>query len=190
MNSATAKGSPMGIETVVIAGSGPAWLTAAIYAARAGLKPLVLEGLAPEGQLTVSEAVENYPGFPESLPGSELMSRFRKQAQRFDFRFHKGNIGEISRIDSQYDLRVRNETIRAKSVIIATGAQARRLDVLGEKEFYGRGISGCVTCDGTFFKDKKSCVGWWWKHGNAGRPLSDPVCDKNYHSASSHTLQG
>lgn len=158
MNSATVKGSSMDIETVVIAGSGPAGLTAAIYAARAGLKPLVLEGLAPGGQLTVSEAVENYPGFPESLSGSELMSRFRKQAQRFDVRFHKGSVGEISRIDSKYDLRVRNETIRTKSVIIATGAQARRLDVPGEKEFYGRGISGCVTCDGAFFTDKKVVV--------------------------------
>ncbi|MBN1602560.1 MAG: thioredoxin-disulfide reductase [Chitinispirillaceae bacterium] len=148
----------MDIETVVIAGSGPAGLTAAIYAARAGLKPLVLEGLTPGGQLTVSETVENYPGFPDSLSGSELMSRFRKQAERFDVRFQRGSIQEISRIENQYNLRIKNNTTRTKSLIIATGAQARRLNVPGEKVFYGRGISGCVTCDGAFFKDKKVIV--------------------------------
>lgn len=148
----------MDIETVVIAGAGPAGLTAAIYAARAGLQPLILEGLTPGGQLVVSEAVENYPGFPLPITGTELMDRFYKQAARFGVRFQKGAIETVLKGKGYYDIRTKNGIIHTKTLIIATGAEAKRLTVPGESVFYGKGVSGCVTCDGSFFVDKKVLV--------------------------------
>ena len=142
----------MPLETMVIAGSGPAGLTAAVYAARAGIDPLVLEGDVPGGQLTVSEAVENYPGCAEALPGTELMTRFRKQARRFGVRFRPGLIRSVAKAGGHYDLQAGDEVVGARTLIIATGAQARRLGVPGEAEYYGRGVSGCAVCDGSFFE--------------------------------------
>lgn len=146
------------MDKVVIAGSGPAGLTAAIYTARAGLNPLVLEGSAPGGQLIVSHEVENYPGFPEPVSGMELMERFRKQAERFGARFKSEIVEEVKRRDGVFDVSAGGQTIVTQALIIATGAEARRLPIPTEKKFYGRGISGCATCDGAFFREKQVLV--------------------------------
>jgi thioredoxin reductase (NADPH) len=146
------------VENVVIVGSGPAGLTAAIYTARAGLRPLVLEGHAPGGQLIVSHEVENYPGFPEAISGLDLTDRFRKQAQRFGARFRSEVVQEVRRVNSVFHLVTGKGTIETKTLVIATGAQARRLPIPTEAKFYGRGVSGCATCDGAFFRDKEVLV--------------------------------
>jgi len=146
------------METVVIAGSGPAGLTAAIYTARSELGPLVLEGLVPGGQLIVSHEVENYPGFPEPVSGMELMDRFRKQAERFGARFKTEAVEEVKRRDSVFEVGTSAEKIYTETLIIATGAEARRLPIPTEPKFYGKGVSGCATCDGPFFRDKHVLV--------------------------------
>ena len=146
------------MENVVIAGSGPAGLTAAIYTARANLNPLVIEGPAPGGQLTVSFEVENYPGFPGTTSGAELMDRFRKQAERFGARFQSGSINKAEKDGGIIRLETDNGTIETRSLIIATGAEARRLPIPSEKEFYGKGVSGCATCDGAFYRDRDVLV--------------------------------
>lgn len=141
------------MKDVVIVGTGPAGLTAAIYAARAALKPLVVEGINPGGQLMVSHEVENYPGFPEPQTGGELMERFRKQAERFGAQFVTGDLTAIERINGGYALTLHSGIIETKTVIVSTGAQARRLSIPSEPRYYGRGVSGCATCDGSFFRD-------------------------------------
>ncbi len=146
------------MENVVIAGSGPAGLTAAIYAARFKLNPLVLGGLVPGGQLAVSDIVENYPGFHEPVSGTELMDRFRKQAERFGTRFTMDSIENVRRQDDNFEVDTGNEKIVTKTLIIATGAEARRLPIPTEPKFYGKGVSGCATCDGAFFRDKEVLV--------------------------------
>jgi thioredoxin reductase (NADPH) len=146
------------MEKVVIAGSGPAGLTAAIYAARAELEPLVLEGHIPGGQLIVSHEVENYPGFVRGLSGFELMDLFKKQAAGFGARFHRGSVDATGIKKDFYVVKIGQETIETQTLIIATGAEARRLPIASEGKFYGRGISGCATCDGAFFRDKNVLV--------------------------------
>lgn len=146
------------MEQLVIAGSGPAGLTAAIYAARADLAPLVFEGLTPGGQLTVSHEVENYPGFSQGLSGMELMERFRKQAKRFGARFAPVAIEGVSKADGVLTVQTSSSPLEAKALIIATGAQARRLPLPSERRFYGKGVSGCATCDGFFFRGKHVLV--------------------------------
>ena len=146
------------MENVIIAGSGPAGLTAAIYTARAQLNPLILEGFVPGGQLIVSHEVENYPGFPDPASGEELMDRFRKQAERFGTRFKRGNVEKVEKRNETFAIISGSETIETRALIIATGAQARRLPVPSEPKFYGKGVSGCATCDGAFFRDKKVLV--------------------------------
>ena len=146
------------MEQLVIAGAGPAGLTAAIYAARANLSPLVFEGPMPGGQLTVSYGVENYPGFPEPLSGMALMDRFRKQAARFGVRFDPAAIERVAGAADVFKVQTSDGFLETKALIIATGAQARRLPVPSEKRFYGKGVSGCATCDGFFFSDKSVLV--------------------------------
>ena len=146
------------MNNVVIIGTGPAGLSAAIYAARADLNPLVVEGSAPGGQLIVSSEVGNYPGFPEDVSGMDLMALFRKQAERFGARFENGEIMDIQAVDDGYALALNSKTIRTRAVIIATGALARRLPIPSEAQFYGKGVSGCATCDGAFFRDKNVLV--------------------------------
>lgn len=146
------------MENVVIAGSGPAGLSAAIYAARGGLSPLVIEGLSPGGQLTVSEAVENYPGIPDAISGMDVMGNFRRQAVKFGVRFKSGSITSATRKEKHIAIHVEEEVISTRAFIIATGAEARRLDVVGESTFYGHGVSGCATCDGAFFRGKNVLV--------------------------------
>jgi thioredoxin reductase (NADPH) len=145
-------------ENVVVVGSGPAGLTAAIYTARAGLQPLVLEGHAPGGQLIVSHEVENYPGFPDAISGLDLMDRFRKQAQRFGARFRSEAVQEVKKAEGMFHMVAGNGIIETKTLIIASGAQARRLPIPTEAKFYGRGVSGCATCDGAFFRDREVIV--------------------------------
>jgi len=146
------------MENVVIAGSGPAGLTAAIYAARSELNPLLFEGLVPGGQLVVSNEVENYPGFAEAMTGMELMDRFRKQAERFGTRFHPGAVDAVNKRDDSFEVVSGEERIETKTLIIATGAEARRLTIPTEPKFYGKGVSGCATCDGAFFRDQEVLV--------------------------------
>jgi thioredoxin reductase (NADPH) len=146
------------MENVVIAGSGPAGLTAAIYAARAGLSPLVIEGLNPGGQLIVSAEVENYPGFPEVISGMSVIENIRRQAVKFGVRFKDGSITTAIRKEKHIEVNIEEDVISAKTLIIATGAEARRLNVVGESKFYGHGVSGCATCDGPFFRGKEVLV--------------------------------
>ena len=146
------------MEKVVIAGSGPAGLTAAIYAARAELEPLVLAGHVPGGQLIVSHEVENYPGFVQGMSGFELMEVFKQQAARFGARFQSGSVDAVRTKRGQYALITGKDTIETRTLIIATGAEARRLPIPSEARFYGSGVSGCATCDGAFFRDKDVLV--------------------------------
>lgn len=154
------------IEKVCIIGSGPAGYTAAIYAARANLKPVMLAGgpiehdpaRVPGGQLMITTDVENYPGFPEAITGPELMERFQKQAERFGTRIHMENALEVDFTKRPFRIRGESQHVVAETVIVATGASAKWLNVKGEAEFRNRGVSACATCDGAFFKNQDVLV--------------------------------
>jgi thioredoxin reductase (NADPH) len=151
---------------VVIIGSGPAGYTAAIYAARANLSPIVFAGgpatedpqRVPGGQLMVTTDVENYPGFPESVTGPELMERFEKQAKRFNTQIHLENVVKVDFSKPPFHLQAESQECYAHSVIIATGASAKWLNVKGEHDFKNKGVSACATCDGAFFKNQEVLV--------------------------------
>ena len=147
------------VENVLIIGSGPAGDTAALYAARAALNPLVIDGATPGGQLTITTDVDNYPGFPEGVLGPELMMKFREQAERFGTRYVSGVVTAVDFSQRPFKIEVdEEEYYYAKTVIIASGATARLLGVPGETELMGRGVSACATCDGFFFRDKELIV--------------------------------
>ena len=145
-------------ENVIIVGSGPAGLTAALYAARANLEPLVIEGAAPYGQLMLTTDVENFPGFPEGVLGPELMEKFRAQAEKFGARFITADATRVDFSRAPFVVEVGDTTYEGKSIIVSTGAKARMLDVPGERELLGRGVSTCATCDGFFFRGKDLVV--------------------------------
>ncbi|GIO32743.1 MULTISPECIES: thioredoxin-disulfide reductase [Paenibacillus] len=143
----------------IIIGTGPAGLTAAIYLARANLKPLVIEGMQPGGQLTTTTEVENFPGFPDGIMGPELMDNMRKQAERFGAEFKTGWVNKVDFSKRPFKLFVEGMgEIETETVIISTGASAKYLGIPGEQENVGRGVSTCATCDGFFFRGKKILV--------------------------------
>jgi thioredoxin reductase (NADPH) len=143
---------------LIIVGGGPAGLTAAIYAGRAALKTLLLAGGLPGGQIANTDRVENYPGFPEGIAGAELAMRFQAQAERFVDKIVTKAMTEVDLSTHSFTVKTHSDTYQGRTVIIATGAFPRRLGVPGEKEFFGRGVSTCATCDGFFYKDKRVVV--------------------------------
>ncbi len=143
-----------GVESLTILGTGPAGLTAAIYSARANLKPLCVEGVQPGGQLTITSEVENYPGFAEPVMGPDLMTAFRKQAERFGTRFFQGNVAQADLSKRPFRLLMDDgREILTQALIISTGASAKWIGIPSEQRLMGKGVSACATCDGFFFRN-------------------------------------
>ncbi|MBP9869121.1 thioredoxin-disulfide reductase [Patescibacteria group bacterium] len=148
----------MDVRNVIIIGSGPAGWTAAVYAARANLSPLLFEGPEPGGQLMTTTDVENFPGFPEGILGPDLMDHFKKQAVRFGTEVIQERVSAVDFSARPFKVTVGEKIYEANSIIISTGATARRIGLESEKALYGKGVSACATCDGFFFKGKKVIV--------------------------------
>jgi thioredoxin reductase (NADPH) len=145
-------------RNVVIIGSGCAGLTAAIYAARGNLSPLVVDGYEPGGQLTLTTMVENFPGFPEGILGPELIDKMRRQAERFGADYHAGAVTEADLSRRPFRITLGKERVETQALIIASGASARLLGIEGERKLLGHGVSTCATCDGYFFRDREIVV--------------------------------
>jgi thioredoxin reductase (NADPH) len=139
---------------LIIIGGGPAGLTAGLYAARAKLKTLLLEKIVPGGQILVTDAVENYPGFPEGLSGSDLAMKMAEQAQKFGLAIETEEVISVDFSNSVKTIRLHDKTLSCRSVIIASGASPKKLGIPGEDVFYGKGVSFCATCDGPFYKNR------------------------------------
>src|SRR5256884_4929421 len=144
----------MKTRELIIVGGGPAGYTAARYAARADLEPLVIEGFQWGGQLMITSDVENYPGYADGVMGPEMMSDFRRQAERFGTEFITDDVTKVDFVEEPFRVWVEDEEYQARSVIIATGASARWLGLESEERLKGHGVSACATCDGAFFRDK------------------------------------
>ena len=149
---------PTETRDVVILGSGCAGLTAAIYAGRSNLKPLVLEGHEPGGQLSITTLVENFPGWPEGIQGPELIENMKKQAQRFGAEFRMSHLNAANLSSHPIELQIGSETVHTRTVIIASGASARWLNLPSEQALIGHGVSSCATCDGFFASGKDIAV--------------------------------
>lgn len=148
----------MSHEKLIIIGSGPAGHTAALYAARANLDPLMFEGAVSGGQLMITTDVENYPGFPDGIMGPELMEQFRKQSERFGTRMRASDVTAVDLSQRPFKVLVSGDEFSADAVIVSTGATARWLGVPGEEKLTGKGVSACATCDGFFFKEQELIV--------------------------------
>jgi thioredoxin reductase (NADPH) len=146
------------VRNVIVIGGGPAGYTAALYAARAELEPLVIEGFQWGGQLMITSDVENYPGYPDGVMGPEMMADFRRQAERFGAEFVTDDVTRVDFTERPFRVWVEDDEYRANAVIVATGASARWLGLESEKRFQGRGVSACATCDGSFFKERPIVV--------------------------------
>jgi len=146
------------MRKVIIIGSGPAGLTAAIYAARGNLEPVLIEGAEPGGQLTLTTMVENYPGFPEGIMGPQLMEDMKNQAQRFGAEIISGYVDKVELGESPFKVFVGSQEVEAQTVIISTGSSAKLLGLENERRLMGHGVSTCATCDGFFFRDKEIAV--------------------------------
>jgi thioredoxin reductase (NADPH) len=146
------------VRELIIIGGGPAGYTAALYAARANLQPLVIEGFSWGGQLMITSDVENYPGYPDGIMGPEMMAEFRRQAERFGSEFVTDDVTSVDFSERPFRITVDRDEYLARSVIVATGASARWLGLDSEERLKGRGVSACATCDGAFFRDKHIVV--------------------------------
>src|SRR5712692_11879384 len=146
------------VHDLIIIGGGPAGYTAALYGARANLRPLVIEGFNWGGQLMITSDVENYPGYPEGVMGPEMMAEFRRQAERFGVDFVTDDVTRVDLSARPFGVWVEGHEYRANAVIVATGASARWLGLPGEQRLQGRGVSACATCDGAFFREKELVV--------------------------------
>jgi len=146
------------VHNVIIIGSGCAGLTAAIYAARANLKPLVIDGYEPGGQLMLTTMVENFPGFPDGILGPQLIDNMRKQAERFGASFKAGAVNDVDLSRRPFKITAGKETYECQALIVAAGASARLLGLEAERKLIGHGVSTCATCDGFFFRDKEIAV--------------------------------
>jgi len=143
---------------VIIIGGGPAGLTAAIYTSRARLKTLVIESYSVPGQAIITDSIENFPGFPEGINGFELVEKFKKQAEKFGAELIVKNVEKIEQLQDGWRIKAEDKTYTTLSIIIATGAHPRKLDVPGEHKFSGKGVSYCATCDGALYRDKHVVV--------------------------------
>ena len=146
------------MENVIILGSGPGGLTAGLYLARAGFKPLLIEGSQPGGWLTTTTIVENYPGFPDGVDGFELIMKMRQQAEKYGCRIISDVAQEVDISEGEIKIKGQKDEYLSKFLIISTGTNPRKLGVEGEEKFWGKGVAVCATCDGAFFKDKKVMV--------------------------------
>lgn len=146
------------VRDVVIVGSGPAGLTAAIYASRARLNPLCIEGLLRGGQLMLTTEVENFPGFEDGIMGPEMMEKFHRQAERFGTEFLQDDVVAVDFSRQPFEVRTSEKSFRARAVIVSTGASARMLGLPSEKRLMGRGVTTCATCDGAFYRDRPVAV--------------------------------
>jgi len=148
----------MVIYDVAVIGAGPAGLAASLYAARAKMSTVVIEKMFPGGQAALTDTIENYPGFTEGINGIQLTAAMKKQAERFGAKFINGDVEKIEKNNDLFTIVTKKENLEAKTVILAAGAQPRKLGVKGEREFTGRGVSYCATCDGAFYKDKPIAI--------------------------------
>ena len=147
------------MENVIVLGTGCAGATAAVYAARANLKPVLYEGEEPGGQLTLTSTVENFPGFPEGIQGPELVELMKKQAQKFGATFKYGKATTVKKLKDGFEVTIDNkEKVQTKTIIVATGASARWMDIPSEKAYKGKGVSTCATCDAFFYKGKDEVI--------------------------------